>query len=87
MIIVLMYICICNAISERQVQEAVAQGASELSDLQASLGVATCCGHCAEVASEYLPGGRYAGAQATKAVGITMTEVVMCRPVRQAVAA
>ncbi len=60
MIMIRMYICVCNAISERQVQEAVAQGAQALSDLQASLGVATCCGHCAETATEYLPGGRYA---------------------------
>lgn len=82
-----MYICICNAISERQVQEAVAQGASELSDLQASLGVATCCGHCAEVATEYLPGGRYAAAQVINAVDLSITEVTMRRTIRQAVAA
>lgn len=55
-----MYICVCNAISERQLQEAVSQGAADLSDLQAQLGVATCCGHCAETATDYLPGGRYA---------------------------
>lgn len=60
-IIVLMFICICNAITERQVQSAVAQGANSMSDLQAQLGVATCCGCCAETANEYLPGGRYAG--------------------------
>ena len=55
-----MYICICNAITERQVQTAVTDGALSMSDLQAQLGVATCCGHCAETAAEYLPGGRYA---------------------------
>lgn len=55
-----MYICVCNAISERHVQEAIAQGAKDLSDLQAQLGVATCCGQCAETATDYLPGGRYA---------------------------
>ena len=55
-----MYICVCNGISERQVQEAIAHGAADLSDLQAELGVATCCGCCAETALEYLPGGRYA---------------------------
>lgn len=82
-----MYICICNAISERQVQEAVAQGASELSDLQASLGVATCCGHCAEVATEYLPGGRYAATHAVNTVDLSITEVTMRRTIRQAVAA
>jgi len=61
-----MFICICNAITERQVQTAVAEGASTLSDLQAQTGVASCCGCCAETAMEYLPGGRYAG-QATVA--------------------
>ena len=64
MIIIRMYICICNAITERQVQSAVADGAATMSDLQGQLGVATCCGCCAETAVEYLPGGRYAG-QAT----------------------
>lgn len=56
-----MFICICNAITERHIQSAVADGAVTLSDLQARLGVATCCGCCAETASEYLQGGRYAG--------------------------
>jgi bacterioferritin-associated ferredoxin len=56
-----MFICICNAITERQVQSAVAEGAATLSDLQAVLGIATCCGCCAETAGEYLPGGRYCG--------------------------
>ena len=61
-----MFICICNAITERQVQAAVADGATTLSDLQGQIGVASCCGCCAETAMEYLPGGRYAG-QATVA--------------------
>lgn len=56
-----MFICICNAITERQVKQAVADGATTLSDLQGQLGVAACCGCCAETATEYLPGGRYAG--------------------------
>ncbi len=55
-----MYICVCNAISERHVQDAIAQGAKDLGDLQAQLGIATCCGQCAETATDYLPGGRYA---------------------------
>lgn len=55
-----MYICICNAITEKQVAASVAQGSSTLSDLQADLGVATNCGCCSETAKEYLPGGRYA---------------------------
>lgn len=57
-IIILMYICICNAVTERQVRATVDAGATTLSDLQFELGVATCCGACAGTASEYLPGGR-----------------------------
>ncbi|MER1966660.1 (2Fe-2S)-binding protein [Castellaniella sp. GW247-6E4] len=78
-----MYICVCNAISERQVQEAVAQGAQALSDLQASLGVATCCGHCAETAAEYLPGGRYAAAPALDLASLAPSTVFEGREVRR----
>jgi bacterioferritin-associated ferredoxin len=60
MIMVRMFICICNAITERQVQAAVADGATSMADLQGQLGVAACCGCCAETAAEYLPGGLYA---------------------------
>jgi bacterioferritin-associated ferredoxin len=45
-----MYICLCNGITDRQIAEAVAGGASSLLDLKARLGIATCCGRCAECA-------------------------------------
>jgi bacterioferritin-associated ferredoxin len=53
-----MYVCVCNAITERQVRAAVDAGAATLDDLRFELGVATCCGCCADTAVEYLPGGR-----------------------------
>ncbi len=50
-----MYVCICNAITERQIKETIASGsANSLTDLQSQLGVATCCGCCADIASSYL---------------------------------
>ncbi|HEY9281352.1 MAG TPA: (2Fe-2S)-binding protein [Eoetvoesiella sp.] len=71
-----MFICICNAITERQIQSAVADGAHTMSDLQGQLGVASCCGCCAETAAEYLPGGRYASqhAGADRAYGTMVAE-------------
>jgi len=60
MIIVRMYICVCNAVTERQVRACVAAGARTLGDLQFELGVASCCGCCAQTAQEYLPGGAQA---------------------------
>lgn len=53
-----MYICICNAVTESQVQKAAEQGASSLEDLQMDLGVATCCGQCADDACTALEGAR-----------------------------
>ena len=46
-----MYVCICNAISDHKIKEAVAAGASSLTDLKDQLGVASCCGCCADLAS------------------------------------
>ncbi len=56
-IIILMYVCICNAVTERQIHASVEQGSATLADLQFDLGVATCCGCCADTAAQYLPGG------------------------------
>jgi bacterioferritin-associated ferredoxin len=49
-----MYVCICNAITDKQIRKAAEAGATDLWRLQAELGVATGCGSCKEVASEIL---------------------------------
>ena len=46
-----MYVCICNAITDGEIRGAVAAGARTLADLTATLGVASCCGRCADCAS------------------------------------
>ncbi|MEO8485149.1 MAG: (2Fe-2S)-binding protein [Betaproteobacteria bacterium] len=38
-----MVVCICNAITDREIRAAAKLGARTLEDLQSSLGVATCC--------------------------------------------
>ncbi len=45
-----MYICLCNGITDNHIAEAVQAGAASLCDLKSRLGVATCCGRCAECA-------------------------------------
>ena len=49
-----MYVCICNAITEKQIRSAAHSGARNLWDLQASLGVASGCGTCRESAMDVL---------------------------------
>lgn len=49
-----MYICLCNAITERQIVEAAQEGARSSEDLAQELGVGLCCGRCAECAHTLL---------------------------------
>ncbi len=53
-----MYVCVCNAITESDVREAVDAGAEDLWDLQAATGLASGCGSCKEVAADMLREGR-----------------------------
>ena len=54
MIIIPMYICICNAITERDVRECARRGCCSLDQLSEELGVGTGCGRCRPVAKEIL---------------------------------
>jgi bacterioferritin-associated ferredoxin len=49
-----MYICVCNAITERDVRDCASRGCCSLDQLSAELGVGTCCGRCRPVAKEIL---------------------------------
>jgi bacterioferritin-associated ferredoxin len=49
-----MYICICNAITEREVRECVRRGCCSMEELSGELGVGTSCGRCRTVAKEIL---------------------------------
>ena len=41
-----MYICICNAVTEREIRQAVELGAASFQQVSCELGVAACCGKC-----------------------------------------
>ncbi|MCC4115461.1 (2Fe-2S)-binding protein [Aromatoleum toluclasticum] len=49
-----MYVCICNAVTERHIDEAVSDGVSTLRELRTRLGVAGECGRCASCARDCL---------------------------------
>ena len=49
-----MYVCICNAITDKQIRRAAKAGVTSMSALQAELGVAAGCGSCSEAASRIL---------------------------------
>lgn len=45
-----MFICICNKVTDSQIRDACAQGASSVDCLKNRLKVATCCGRCEDCA-------------------------------------
>ena len=49
-----MYVCVCKAVTERQIQEAALAGARRLKDLRRELGVTADCGLCATCAQACL---------------------------------
>jgi len=49
-----MYVCVCRAVTERQIFEAAQAGAKNLKDLKRDLDVTTECGRCASCAKECL---------------------------------
>jgi len=49
-----MYVCICNAVTDKEIRAAATTGVSNLWDLQKKLGVAAACGSCKEHAMEVL---------------------------------
>lgn len=49
-----MYVCVCKAVTERQVRQAVNNGAQSLKDLRRELGVGHDCGQCAACARQCL---------------------------------
>ena len=49
-----MYVCICRAVTDRQIREVALGGALTLQDLRRELGVARDCGRCASCARSCL---------------------------------
>lgn len=49
-----MYVCVCNAVTERHVADAVGRGATRMRDLREDLGVTAECGRCASCARQCL---------------------------------
>ena len=49
-----MYVCVCQAVTDRQIRQAAADGARTLDDLRRELGVARECGQCASYARDCL---------------------------------
>ena len=60
-----MYVCVCRAVTERQIAQAARNGAKSLKDLRNNLGVTSECGRCASCARQCLRDAHCAAANGT----------------------
>ncbi len=51
---VLMYVCICHAVTDKQIRRAVDNGVRTYGELRTQLGVGGCCGRCKSCACQVL---------------------------------
>ncbi|MCG8325898.1 MAG: (2Fe-2S)-binding protein [Thiotrichales bacterium] len=49
-----MYVCVCNAVTEKDIHTAALRGVQTLDGLNNELDVGKCCGCCCETAEECL---------------------------------
>ncbi|MGZ5025880.1 MAG: (2Fe-2S)-binding protein [Methylobacter sp.] len=49
-----MYVCVCQAVTDREIHQAARNGAKTLKDLRRDLGVSVDCGRCASCARQCL---------------------------------
>ena len=54
-----MYVCICQAITESEIESAIGDGARTLDQLRDRLAAGSCCGACTDIVADCLD--RFAG--------------------------
>ena len=53
-----MIVCVCQRVSSKDIERSAQAGCADFDELQMKLGVATCCGCCAECAREVFDSAR-----------------------------
>jgi bacterioferritin-associated ferredoxin len=76
----LVYVCICNQITDREIHGAAHLGIETLDELAETLGVGTCCGRCRDCAQQVLQEGVAAVRNVTAATlaNIQIVEISSC---------
>ncbi|AKJ28902.1 (2Fe-2S)-binding protein [Caldimonas brevitalea] len=59
-----MIVCVCRKVSDRDIERLARTGCASFDELQMELGVATCCGRCADCARHALESAHRRGGAA-----------------------
>ncbi|MDT8448706.1 MAG: (2Fe-2S)-binding protein [Wenzhouxiangellaceae bacterium] len=55
-----MFVCVCNAVSDREIRDLARRGVDSLEELKMLTGCGDCCGQCADEAETLLVSARRA---------------------------
>lgn len=58
-----MYVCVCRAVTDSQIRDAICDGACSMRELRQRLGVASECGRCSQCALGILRGQQQTNVQ------------------------
>ncbi|HET7793081.1 MAG TPA: (2Fe-2S)-binding protein [Rhizobacter sp.] len=58
-----MIVCVCQRISDRDIERHARDGCASFDELQMDSGVASCCGRCADCARDVFESARSSGAR------------------------
>jgi len=56
-----MYVCVCNAVTDREIRQVIEEGATTLRQVRARLPVGRCCGRCVDAVREVIEEQRATG--------------------------
>ncbi len=77
-----MYVCVCNAVTERHIHQAVNEGATTVKHLKNTLGVGADCGSCASCAKSCIQSAKKAQTANTSLSEMVSTKLIQVSPMR-----
>lgn len=76
-----MYVCVCNAVTERDIHEAVDNGATTVKHLKATLGVSADCASCASCAKACIKSAKNKQSDTPSISGMVGKKLIEISPV------
>lgn len=76
-----MYVCVCNAVTERDIYQAVENGAMTVKDLKNTLGVGADCASCVSCAKACIKAAKKEQTTNTSLSDMVSTKLIQISPV------
>lgn len=65
-----MYVCLCRGVTDKEIRETIAEGASSLEEVMHCTGAGTCCGSCQPQIEEMLEEAQLASPKSRRSLRV-----------------